>query len=153
MTDHAATAFRVLARAHLRTRVERAVFAVVSGAAGRWWTASAAARAARVNNIDADQTLRRFAAAGIVEEKAGSAGRRYRYRAEMDYLTTEGVTDGNGELRDPVCGMPVAADTPHVAHDHGRVVRFCSIPCQVRWQRAQRSRHDDRSQHVAQRRR
>lgn len=144
MTRDAPSAFQALALAHLRTRVERAVFAVVAGDSARWWTAAAAARAAGVDELDADQALRRFGAAGIVEQEAGSAGRRYRYRAEMAYLSTGGGAEEDGELRDPVCGMPVAADTPHVAEDHGRVVRFCSIACLVRWQRARRSRHHDR---------
>lgn len=138
MTGNRASAFEALARAHLRTRAERAVFAVVAASSGRWWSAPAAARAAGVDEIDADQALRRFGAAGIVEHEAGSAGNRYRYRAEMAYLSAAGDAEEEGELRDPVCGMPVAPDTPHVADDHGRVVRFCSLPCLVRWQRAQR---------------
>lgn len=144
MTDHGPSAFRALARAHLRTRVERAVFGVVAGAAGFWWTAAGAARAAGVGELDADQTLRRFGAAGIVEQQAGAAGRRYRYRAEMSYLRSDGGADVDDELTDPVCGMPVAADTPHIADDRGRVVRFCSIPCLTRWQRARRTRDHDR---------
>lgn len=144
MTGDAPSPLQALARAHLRTRAERAVFAVVAGDPGRWWTAATAARGARVEELDADQTLRRFTAAGIVEQEAGSAGSRYRYRAEMAYLSTGGGADEDGELRDPVCGMPVSADTPHVADDHGRAVRFCSIPCLVRWQRSQRARHRDR---------
>jgi len=139
MTGDTASAFQALARAHLPTRVERAVFAVVAGDPGRWWTAAAAARAAGVDELGADQTLRRFAAAGIVELEAGSAGTRYRYGAEMAYLAVDDGADEGDELRDPVCGMPVAADTPHVADDHGRAVRFCSLPCLVRWQRARRT--------------
>lgn len=135
MTEHRPSAFRALAQAHLRTPAERAVFAVLAGAR-RWWTAAGAARAAGVGGLDADQALRRFAAAGIVDQDAGTAGRRYRYRAEMDYL--HGDPDLDDERRDPVCGMPVAADTPHVADDDGRVVRFCSIPCLTLWRRAQR---------------
>lgn len=134
MTEHRPSPFRALAQAHLRTPAERAVFAVLAGTR-LWWTADSAARAAGVGGLDADQALRRFAAAGIVDQDAGTAGRRYRYRAEMDYL--HGDADPDDELRDPVCGMPVAADTPHVADDHGRVVRFCSIPCLTRWRRAQ----------------
>lgn len=140
MTDRAPSAFRALAHAHLRTPVERAVFAVMAGTAGRWWAASAAARAADVGELDADQTLRRFEAAGIVEHRSDRAGRRYRYRAEMAYLSAEGGIVVDDDLRDPVCGMPVAPDTPHVADDDGRVVRFCSLPCLVRWQRARRAR-------------
>lgn len=134
MTGGKAPAFRTLAWAHLRTGVERAVFAVVAGGAGHWWTA-AAARAAGVGELDADHNLRRFEAAGIVEQQAGRSGRRYRYSNEMDL---QADSDVDQELRDPICGMPVAVDTPHVAEDRGRVVRFCSIPCLTRWQRTQR---------------
>lgn len=119
------------------------MFAVVASDLGRWWTAAAAARAAGVDVLDADQTLRRFGAAGIVEREPGSAGSRYRYGAEMAYLSTEDVGAADGELRDPVCGMPVRADTPHVTDDHGIVVRFCSIACLLRWQRADRTHHHD----------
>lgn len=136
MTEHRPSPYRTLAQAHLRTAVERAVFAVLAGSARRWWTAAGAARAARASALDADQALRRFAAAGIVDQEPGTAGRRYRYRAEMGYL--HGDADVDEELRDPVCGMPVTADTPHVADDGGHVVRFCSIPCLTLWQRAQR---------------
>jgi len=135
VTEHRPSAFRALAQVHLRTPAERAVFAVVTGGR-RWWTPASAARAASVDGLDADRALRRFAAAGIVDQEVGPAGRRYRYRAEMDYL--QGDIDVDDELRDPVCGMPVAADTPHVADDHGRVVRFCSVPCLTLWQRSQR---------------
>jgi len=141
VTGNRSSAFEALARAHLRTRAERAVFAVVAASSGRWWTAPAAARAAGVDEIDADQALRRFGAAGIVEQEPGrTAGSRYRYRTEMAYLSAGGHTEEDSELRDPVCGMPVAPDTPHVADDHGRVVRFCSLPCLVRWQRSHRER-------------
>jgi YHS domain-containing protein len=140
MTDHRPSAFGVFARTHLRSAAERAIFAVVASAAGHWWSAAAAARAARqahVTEHETDQTLRRFAAAGIVEQRADADGRRYRYRAEMAYLHDD--TDLDDELRDPVCGMPVAADAPHTANDdEGHTVRFCSILCLLRWQRARR---------------
>ena len=135
MTEQRPSPYRALAQAHLRTPAERAVFAVVASA-HRWWTTASAARAAKVGGLDADQALRRFAAAGIVDQESGTAGRRYRYRAAMGYLHAD--TDIDEEVRDPVCGMPVAADTPHVADDHGRAVRFCSVSCLTRWQRAQR---------------
>lgn len=101
MTGGKAPAFRTLAWAHLRTGVERAVFAVVAGGAGHWWTA-AAARAAGVGELDADHNLRRFEAAGIVEQQAGRAGRRYRYSNEMDL---QADSDVDQELRDPICGI------------------------------------------------
>jgi Cu+-exporting ATPase len=37
------------------------------------------------------------------------------------------------ELRDPVCGMPVAADSPHRAEHAGRTFGFCSARCLARF--------------------
>ena len=108
MTERVTSAFRSFAQAHLCTAPYRAVFTIRAGTR-RWWTSASTARAAGVGGLDADQALRRFAAAGIVDQGAGTGGRRYRYRAEMDYLQDD--VDLDDGLRDPVCGMPVPADT------------------------------------------
>lgn len=84
------------------------------------------------------QALRRLAAAGILE-RVGDKGRarRYRWRSEMSYLHRGTAPSG---LVDPLCGMPVAPDTPHRAtDDDGQEVSFCSMPCLVRWLNARRS--------------
>ncbi|MBP9035169.1 MAG: heavy metal translocating P-type ATPase, partial [Pseudomonadales bacterium] len=38
-----------------------------------------------------------------------------------------------GELRDPVCGMTVRPDSPHVARHQNREYRFCSARCRERF--------------------
>lgn len=120
--------------AHLPTDVEWAVFTVVAGSRDRLWTAAAAAREARVSDHEADQALRRFSAAGIVErlDEPGRP-RRFRWQPSMAYLDAGADPPG---LRDPVCGMPVRADSPHVADDDGQRAVFCSLPCLVRWRHA-----------------
>jgi Cu+-exporting ATPase len=40
--------------------------------------------------------------------------------------------DGDG-LRDPVCGMTVAADSPHQAEHEGHIHRFCSAGCRSKF--------------------
>lgn len=126
------------ARAHLPTKAERAVYAVIAADAGRDWSAGDVAAAAGVSHHEADQALRRFASAGIVDHAhVTGQGHRYRWHPDMGYLRTASVDD---VAVDPVCGMPVAAGTPHVARDGDTEVRFCSLPCLVRWQSSQRRR-------------
>ena len=123
--------------AHLRTDSDRAVFWVLAGSESTIWNATTVAHEAEISDHEADQALRRFAAAGILE-RVDDVGRprRYRWRAEMSYLH-RGVTPTG--VVDPVCGMPVRADTPHraMAAD-GSEVSFCSLPCLVRWHHAHR---------------
>lgn len=130
--------FARLTEAHLPTAAERAVFRVLAGARRRVWTVAAAARAALVSDHEADLALRRFSAAGILErlDEPGRP-RRYRWRAEMAYLH-EG-TEPPGRI-DPVCGMPVPPDSPHVAEHDGQEIAFCSLPCLVRWRAGHRAR-------------
>jgi YHS domain-containing protein len=133
MTDDGRnTAFAQFMGAHLPTAVERGVFWVLAGSLSEVWTAVGVAREARVSDHEADEALRRFAAAGILErlDDPGQP-RRYRWRPEMSYLH-EG-SDPPGRI-DPVCGMPVPAGSPHIAQDEGEgEVVFCSLPCLVRW--------------------
>ena len=131
-------AFRRFVGAHLPTDNDRAVFWVLAGSQFTTWTVSAVARDAGVSDHEADQALRRFAAAGILE-RVDDKGRprRYRWRSEMSYLHQGAAPAG---VVDPVCGMPVPADTPHRAvDDDGRDVTFCSVPCLVRWRHAHRA--------------
>lgn len=126
--------------AHLPTDVERAVFWVLAGSLDRVWTRAEVAKDAQVSDHEADQALRRFCSAGILEplvERGGTP--RYRWRAEMAYL--HDGSDPSGRI-DPVCGMPVPADSPHVAYDGDREVAFCSLPCLVRWRSEHRARHN-----------
>lgn len=129
--------------AHLPTDVERAVFWVLAGSINRVWTRAAVASGAQVSDHEADQALRRFSAAGILEQLLEPGRpRRYRWRPEMAYLHNGTEPPGR---HDPVCGMPVPADSPHVANDGGREVAFCSLPCLVRWRSEHRAhRHEIR---------
>jgi len=126
-------AFERFARAHLGDRVERAVYAVVAAHPAREWAVREVAAHARVSHHEADQALRRFAAAGIVA-RIDLPGRsdRYRWILEMRDLA-DGPSAAGQQPIDPVCGMPVPPDSPHVAHDGDLDVRFCSLPCLVRW--------------------
>lgn len=139
MSDRSETLFARFRGAHLPTPAERAVFLVLSGSRDRVWTAAGVARDARVSDHEADQALRRFTAAGIIDrlDEPGHP-RRYRLRPEMAYLHDGG--DPPGRV-DPVCGMPVPEDSPHVAEDDGEEIAFCSLPCLVRWRAAHRGRH------------
>ena len=130
-------AFARFARAHLPTPAERAVYPVLAGVSDGRWTAGEVAAAAGVSHHEADQALRRFAAAGIVDRiRVRGRSDHYRWHPEMSYLR-EGH---NGDLPiDPVCGMPVPPDTAHVAADHdGASFSFCSLPCLVRWRSERR---------------
>ena len=130
------TPLALFMEAHLPTDAEWRVFAVIAGARDEVWTAAAAARDANVSDHEADQALRRFSAAGIVErfDDPGHP-RRYRWQPSMDYLNAR--TEPLG-ARDPVCGMPVAPDSPHVVEDGDERVVFCSMPCLVRWRHGHR---------------
>lgn len=128
-------AFLRFARAHLGDRAERAVYAVVAAGPPAEWSAGEVAAHAGVSHHQADQVLRRFAAAGIVERVA-TRPHRYLWAPAMAYLF-DGRT-GDGDPIDPVCGMPVPFGTTHIARDGDREVRFCSLPCLVRWRRATR---------------
>ncbi len=118
------------ARAHLTSTTERHIYAVIDGSSEAW-TAAAAARAAEVSDHEADQALRRFHKAQIVDLDGRRRPRRYRWRAEMAYLH-EGIEPSRA--RDPICGMPVAADAPLSVEEGAVIVRFCSLACLVRWQ-------------------
>ena len=130
-TGQVSDGFLRFARAHLLTAAERAVYRILASDGAREWSVAEVASAAAVSHHEADQALRRFAAAGIVTHTHPSGGpHRYRWGTGMAYL--QSAADA-GALIDPVCGMPVPADAPHVAGDGGTKVRFCSLPCLVRW--------------------
>jgi hypothetical protein len=119
--------FSQFATAHLLTDVERAVFGVLADSVHRVWTAGGVARDARVSDHEADQALRRFSAAGIVERlDEPCRPRRYRWLTEMGYLHDTSEPVGR---RDPVCGMPVPAESPHIVVHDGLEVGFCSLRC------------------------
>lgn len=139
MTDRQETVFRQFMGAHLPTDVERATFWVLAGSLDRVWSVASVAREAKVSDHEADQALRRFSAAGILErvDEPGHP-RRYRWNPDMSYLHDGREPEGR---LDPVCGMPVPPDSPHTAEQDGVEVAFCSLPCLVRWRAAHRGSH------------
>lgn len=138
MREHDDSPFDRFASAHLAAGADRAVFMVLAGSRARTWTAADAAHDARVSALDADLVLRRFEGAGVVERLADVEGPvRYRWSAEMAYL--HDGTEPPGPV-DPVCGMPVASDSPHIADHDGEEIAFCSVSCLVRWRAGQRGR-------------
>jgi YHS domain-containing protein len=140
MSDRADSLFSQFATAHLLTDAERAVFEVLADSLQRVWTAGGVAREAGVSDHEADRALRRFNVAGIVERLDDSCRpRRYRWRPEMGYLHHTSEPSGR---RDPVCGMPVPADSPHIVVHDGQEVVFCSLRCLVRWRSEHRARHE-----------
>lgn len=124
-------AFVRFAKVHLPTNAERAIYPVLAADSDREWTAGEVAAAARVSHHEADQALRRFASAGIVDHShVRGQGHRYRWHPDMSYLRQGFVS---GSAIDPVCGMPVPPGSPHTARDGDAEVSFCSLPCLVRW--------------------
>lgn len=116
------------ARRHLDTREERAVYLTLVGQEADSWSAR---ELAERNHLDLDETervLEAFRAAGVVDAIDAPKGRRYRWRSDMNYLFGE-QGDSPGWV-DPVCGMPVLANSPYAADDtYGRPRRFCSALC------------------------
>src|SRR5690606_14988064 len=66
------------------------------------------------------------------------SGARDSSRKTMDTPTHHhGHDDGQkAELRDPVCGMIVRADTPHRLSRDGEEVLFCSAGCKAKFEAA-----------------
>jgi len=116
------------ARRHLGTRVERAVYLTLVDQEAESWSAR---ELAERNHLDLDETegvLEAFEAAGVVGAGDAPGGRRYRWRSDMNYLF--GREDVSPGWIDPVCGMPVLADSPYAAEDADRIPRrFCSSLC------------------------
>jgi YHS domain-containing protein len=100
---------------------------LVSQEAGCWSAREIAER----SHLDPDETervLEAFKAAGVVDAIDAPEGRRHRWRSDMQYLF--GEEGESPEWVDPVCGMPVLAETPYVADDeYRRPRRFCSSLC------------------------
>lgn len=117
-------AFARFARAHLPSAPERSIYRVLAATADRAWAVAELAAAAGVTHHDADQALRRFAAAGIVHDtQVRGRGHRYRWHPEMAYLRAGTAGD---RAVDPVCGMPVPPGSAHVERHADTEVSFCS---------------------------
>ena len=137
--DRQDTQFAQFAGAHLTSETQRAVFRVLAGTQDRIWAATDVARDAHISDHEADLVLRKFRAAGIlVRVDEPGYPRHYRWPSEMAYLR-DGSEPPPGQL-DPVCGMPVPPDSPHVAEHDGREIGFCSLSCLVLWRTQHRGR-------------
>lgn len=78
-TTGTSVAFQRFAAAHLGDRTERAVYIAIAAGSGAEWTTGQTGAQAGVSHREADQVLRRFAAAGFVE-RLDIPGRPHRYR-------------------------------------------------------------------------
>lgn len=71
--------------------------------------------------------------AGIAERvERPAAPIRYRCRQNVDYL--DDTVDSDAFV-DPICGMPVTADSPYRLDRAGRQIRFCCADCQDAYRR------------------
>lgn len=123
------------ARAHLQTRVERAVYFTLVAQLAPSWSAPEIARLKDLDPCCVEAVLDRYAAGGIVEVTDAPAGRRYQWRSDMSYLF--GAGPSAPELLDPVCGMTVDKQTPFRIDDPlGRLWVFCSAICLSTFQNA-----------------
>ncbi len=126
-TGHGQTPLALFTDAHLSTNAEWAVFTVVASSRDRLWTARRVGREAKVSDHEADEALRRFSAAGIVE-RVDDAGhpRRYRWRPAMAYL------DGGTERQDDAIPCAGCRSTPMDHTSSKRLVsRSSSAPCRA----------------------
>lgn len=144
MLDHremppADAKFAAFVDAHLRTRVERAVFVALSSSTEERWTIAALAKWTACDEYDLDVTLREFVAAGIAEcDTDALNGRRYRWGNDMNYLSA--TPRPQPTFVDPVCGMPVDLYADYIEESPTGAERFCSLRCQLAWQAPHRVR-------------
>jgi YHS domain-containing protein len=122
---------RQFVHAHVRSRVQRAVYATLGGSPEVPLSAHEIAALAHADAYEVDVALRQYAMAGIVEVITSDLGPvTYRWRDEMRYLFEGVPTPGSEEFLDPVCGMPVDTDTGYLLDDSpGQPIRFCSLRC------------------------
>lgn len=117
------------ARTHLSTSGEQVVYLTLVGGQERSWSAEEIALRGHLGEKEAGAVLTRFAQAGVAEAVARVTGpTRYRWRADMDYL---GAAFEGFDSIDPVCDMPVMADSPLAESWDGRNFRFCSSLCRA----------------------
>lgn len=116
------------ARRHLVTPEQRAVYLALVGQEAGCWSAGELAERTRLDPDETERVLEAFEAAGVVQTISAPDGHRFRWRSDLGYLFGDEGEDP--DLIDPVCGMPVLAESPFLADDpqHGRR-RFCSAPC------------------------
>ena len=61
------------------------------------------------------------------------AGCKAKFAADPDKYATPTSTDTSAQLKDPVCGMTVTAESPHVHEHGGQPVYFCSAGCKTKF--------------------
>ena len=117
-------------RTHLSTPAERGVYLSLVGApSDSQLSAKDIASERGVELAEVESVLARFESAGIAQAiDLVSEPRRYRWRDDMRYLEAGDL--GSFDVVDPICLMPVRADTPYTARDaEGEDRRFCSSRC------------------------
>lgn len=119
------------ARGHLSGEAEPAVYFLLAGSpAASWSTRELSERTGWPEDVVAE-VLGRFLAAGMITRAPDDpAAPRYRWRVEAEYLHDS--PSGATQWVDPICGMPVAEDSPIRARRPGGTrVRFCSPWCRA----------------------
>jgi YHS domain-containing protein len=138
----------LFARAHLRTRAERAVYFTLVAQLAKSWSALELARLKGLDLPTVQAILERYAVAGIVEVSDASDGSRYQWRSDMTYLFRG--SPSAAEFIDPVCGMTVDESTPYRVTDaFGRRWLFCARVCLTNFQHARPSTSADRTDRSA----
>lgn len=123
------------ARAHLRTREERAVYFTLVAQLAPSWSAPEIARRKDLDVRRVAAVLDRYADVGIVEVAETPTGRRYQWRSDMSYVFGSGA--GATKLIDPICGMTVDDWTPYRFEDAShRLWVFCSRICMTAFEAA-----------------
>lgn len=119
------------ARAHLSGEAEPAVYFLLAGSPAASWSAEELSERTGWPEGVVAEVLGRFLAAGMITPATDDpAAPRYRWRVEAEYLHDS--PSGATEWVDPVCGMPVAEDSPISARrPDGTTVRFCSPWCRT----------------------
>lgn len=128
--EHRYDLWGAFGRTHLSTPAERGVYLSLVGAPSDSRLCAKDIASERGLELDeVEDVLARFEAAGIAEGiDLVSEPRRYRWRDDMRYLES-GDLD-SFDLVDPICLMPVRADTPYRARDaQGEDRLFCSSLC------------------------
>ena len=119
------------ARAHLSEDAESAVYFLLAGSPAASWSTPELGERTGWSEDTVAEVLSRFLAAGMIARATDdSAAPRYRWRVEAEYLH-DSPSGATGWV-DPICGMPVAGDSPIRAHrPDGTPVRFCSPWCRA----------------------
>ena len=62
-----------------------------------------------------------------------SSGCKAKFAAEPAKYAIPNAPDSSAQLKDPVCGMTVTAQSPHVHEYEGKPVYFCSAGCKAKF--------------------